>query len=178
MSCGCGPGACSCGAGNNDYASTLLGGCLIDAVDCARQIATDLGARPYRVFRVKTRWTGEERGDGVENVILQEEITPTPKVSGMDGISLQLQDIGLDEVGTTQVSEISARYTEAQLRTPGLAPNENFYWEIRLAKDGDQNRRRRYMLVGVPSYSATSLQWTIRLTRAGTDRETETGIPG
>lgn len=165
-----------------EYDDTLLGGCLKDCVDEIRQIATDLGARPYRVFWVRTRWSGRERGLGVESVISVEELTPTPNVQ-LSGLQRQMLDIGVDEQGATTVTEISPRYTETQLtgqRPNGeeIPPNETFYWEISLSRgDADAKKRRRYMLQGAPVYEAARLQWTVTLIRAGTDREAD-GAPG
>lgn len=167
------------GLSNLAYSNSLLGeffedGCL----DELRHIATELGARPYRVFLVRTRWSGKKRGQGVETVIDDEEVTPPPKVEAMSGVQLQLLDVGLDEQGGLSISEISPRYTENQLfgrnqDGSGLAENETFSWEITLMKgDGtDAYRRRRFMIRGTPSYDATGLQWRVSVTRAGSDRE-------
>lgn len=167
----------------DDYNETLLGE-LSECVDCWRQIASDLGARPYRIYLVKTRWTGKRRGEGVENPVDVHEITPTPKAEPVSSIQQQLQDIGLDEVGSLQITEISPRYTEDRImgRTEqgkDIAANESFYWEVVLTRNrpGERAKRRRFMVTGVPSYEATKLQWTVRLVRAGSDRDAE-GNPG
>lgn len=167
----------------DDYQQTLLGE-LAECVDCWRQIPSELGARPYRIYLVKTRWTGRRRGEGVETIANIEEITPTPKAEPVSSIQQQLQDIGLDEVGSLQITEISPRYTEDRLmgKNPDgkdIAANESFYWEIVLTRNLPQERvkRRRFMVSGVPSYEATKLQWTVRLVRAGSDRDAG-GVPG
>lgn len=165
-----------------EYGDTLLGGFLDGCIDDIRQIATDVGARPYRVFWVRTRWSGRERGSGVESVISVEELTPTPKVQ-MDGLQRQMLDIGIDEQGAISISEISPRYNEMQLtgQLPSgeaIPANETFYWEVSLSRgDIDAKKRRRYMIQGAPTYDATRLQWTVRLVRAGSDREAD-GAPG
>jgi len=168
---------------DTNYKNSMLGE-LMDCVDCIRQIPVDLGARPYRVFWIWTRWSGEERGEGVESVVREEEILPTPKVAELNGVQLQLLDIGLDEAGAVQISQISPRYTENQLLGrnqdgSGVAKNETFSWEVRLDKGdiSDLKRRRRFMLKGVPSYKADSLMWSVNLVRAGADREHD-GRPG
>ncbi len=38
--------------------------CLIETVDDARQLLTDFGLRPYRVFLVWIGWTADENADG------------------------------------------------------------------------------------------------------------------
>ena len=167
---------------DQEYKDTLLGEFMDGCIDDIRQLAADVGARPYRVFLVRTRWSGRERGSGVESVISEDEVIPTPKVE-MGGLQRQMLDIGMDEQGTATVTEISPRYLENQLtgQLPNgeeIPGNETFYWEISLSRgDSDSNRRSRYMIQGVPIYEATRLQWTARLVRAGSDREAS-GEPG
>jgi hypothetical protein len=120
----------------------------------------------------------------VESLIREEEILPVPKIQEMASVQLQLLDIGMDEQGSLQVSQISPRYTENQLlgRNPdgsGIADNETFSWEVRLDKGdvSDLKKRRRFMVKGVPSFKAESLQWSVNLIRAGSDRQHD-GRPG
>ena len=168
---------------DSEYKDTLLGSFADGCLDELRQLASDLGARPYRVFWIKTRWSGGKRGRGVETVFSEEEVLPTPKVDQLSSIQLQLLDVGTDEQGALSISEISPRYSENQLRGlnddgTAVPENETFSWEIRFSRGGpDLKRRRRFIIQGVPSYNATGLQWTVRLIRAGTDREPD-GYPG
>lgn len=168
----------------SEWAKTLLGEFALDGcLDDLRQIAVDLGARPYRVFLVRTRWSGEERGEGVETVISEEELLPVPKVEAMSPINRSLMDGGIDEVGGLQITEISPRYTEQQLLGYSslgqqVPQNETFSWEITLMRGDDEvHTRRRFLVQGTPSYQAEELQWSVRLTRAGSDR-TDDGSPG
>lgn len=175
------------GIPGSEYKDTLLGSFLEDdCLDELRQIAADMGARPYRVFLVKTRWSGKRRGEGVETVTSEVEILPTPKVDSIDNLNLQLLDIGTDDAGMLKVREISPRYQENQLR--GLNPdgseiaqNETFSWEISLSRgDAEEKKRRRFVIRGVPIYHSSSggaLQWHVSLTRAGSDRNAS-GAPG
>jgi hypothetical protein len=149
---------------------------LIPLADGVRDLATQLGARPYRVFLVKTQWSEGERGLGIEEIIEETEILPVPKLSSMDGIALQLQSIGIDEIGTTKVSEISGRYTEDQLRGLGpggeeLPKDQNFYWEIVFMRTDGEQPRRRFLPRGVPDYKPTRIQWEVTLLRASRDRQ-------
>lgn len=167
-----------------EYKDTLLGSFFEDGcLDELRQIAADLGARPYRVFLVRTSWSGGKRGRGVEVVIQETEVLPTPKVETLSSINLQMLDPGLDEQGNLSVTEISPRYTENQLLGRNedgteIAENETFSWEISLSRgDRDSKKRRRFMIRGVPSYEATNLQWKVQLVRSGSDRESD-GRPG
>ena len=157
------------------FAATL-GQKLIPVVDSVRDLATRLGTRPYRVYLVVTKWAEGERGLGVEEVLRVTEILPVPKVASMDGLALQLQTIGIDEIGSVRVSEISGRYTEDQLRgnasdgTPVHA-DENFYWEIVFLRTDGEQPRRRFLPRGLPSYDPTRIQWTASLVRASRDRD-------
>jgi len=168
----------------SEWVGTLLGELATDGMlDDLRQLFTDLGARPYRAFMVRTRWSGESRGEGVETVIQDTEIVPTPKVDPISSVNRVLLDIGMDEAGSLRVSEISPKYTEHQLmgfdpmggQIPG---NETFSWEIILMRGDRENpHRRRFMVSGIPAYDPEALQWTVQLVRAGKDRE-QGGVPG
>ncbi len=167
-----------------EWAKTLLGELAMDGcLDELRELNSEFGLYPYRVFLVRTRWSGESRGEGTETVFYEEELLPPPKVDPVSSVNRQLLDIGVDEQGTLQVSEISPRYTEKELlgynSLGGQIPdNETFYWEVVLMRgDAETKTRRRFLVQGVPSYDAAGLQWTARLTRAGTDRE-GSGVPG
>lgn len=180
--CNCAPG---CGAGGfpqltgDEYARTVLGGCVIGAVDCARNVATLIGARPYQVRLVWTRWTGGERGTGQEEVLRVCPITPTPLVVGIKNMDQTIKNVGELEEGDVTVVEISARYTEEELR--GQSPNgestpadQNFYWEIVFPRVGVAPLYRRFSLAGAPEYDAAeedAIQWKVGLTKSNENRE-------
>ena len=80
--------------------------------DSVRQIATDLGARPYRVFLTWTKWglnRESERGDGYERLVARCEILPTPLVTSLDGVSFSIFHAGTIPVGSVRVGEVSVR---------------------------------------------------------------------
>ncbi len=61
--------------------------CLIETADCIRQIATDFGLRPYRVFLVWLSWTADEDADGrigTEPVVREEDQTDLTAFSESD----------------------------------------------------------------------------------------------
>lgn len=162
------------------YKDSLLGAFMEDnCIDELRQLNTDFGLRPYRVYLIRTRWSGKRRGEGVETVFSEKEVTPTPKIDQISSLQNQLLDIGLDETGQLTVSEISPRYTETELT--GVAQdgaeiprNETFYWEVDLSRgDLDAKRRRRFVPKTAVYYDAENLQWTVTLTRVGNDRESD-----
>lgn len=163
---------------DEEYRDTLLGSFVEDdCLDELRQIAADLGARPYRVFLVTTRWSGGKRGRGVETVVSETEILPTPKVDSMSAIQLQMLDVGVDDQGSLSISEISPRYNENQLLGRNQDGSEipedmTFSYEVSLSRnDRDDKKRRRFQIKGVPSYEATQLQWKVQLVRSGSDRQ-------
>lgn len=165
------------------FADTLIGSLEADLVDDLRNLHADLGNRPYRVFLIWTRWTGSRRGEGIEEVVREQELLPVPLIA-VDGVALQLQNIGMDEIGTAQASELSPRFTEFELRGldeagKALPPNETFYWEVRLVRRSKESSRMRFRITGKPSYSTTeggTLEWKVRLTRASPDRDGD-GMP-
>jgi hypothetical protein len=75
--------------------------------DNLRQIATDKGIRPYRVFLTWTRWTGVERGQGDEVLIRRAEILPTPRVTSIDNQTNAAMHAGVMPVGSLRVDRIS-----------------------------------------------------------------------
>ncbi len=143
--------------------------------DDIRQIATDLGARPYRVFSVVYEWSGGEPGLGDACVASQEELLPTPKL-GLEGLSREARAAGLVERGVMTLSEISPRYTEEQIRqllADGSTLPRRFqaFVEVQMdRRDGDDQPRRRFAVMGVPSRDAENFQWTARLLRQDAQR--------
>lgn len=86
---------------------------LAPTVDRIRQLNTKLGERPHRVFLTWTRWTGEARGEGAEELVGQLEVLPTPRVDSLDSVSFSMFSGGTLPVGSIRVSEISvATFTE------------------------------------------------------------------
>lgn len=149
---------------------------LTGCVDAIRDIKTQLGARQYEVALVWTQWTGGARGVGEESIVREIVLRPTPEIADISEITRQNTQVGLDEVGQLQVSEISPRFSEDFLlgRFEGLPlpEDQNFYWEIETPPRPDGVRiRRRFFPVAVPNLEETRFQWTVALTKASQDRE-------
>lgn len=156
-----------------DYFDRSLVAGLSGVVDSARGIAGSLGARPYRITLVWTRWSGGERGVGVEVIEREETLSPTPKIYDLSGVRRELLSVGLEEAGSLQVTEISARYMEDFLlgRGPAGEPlddNQTFYWEVWFPERSGV--RRRFYPFGTPSFVPTSVQWKVTLTKVSDDR--------
>ena len=148
---------------------------LTGCVDQIRDIHTCLGARAYEVLLVRTRWTGGRRGQGVEEVLEESAILPTPLVSDFKSLITTQQPVGREDNGTITISEISPRFTGDQLL--GLsndgAPiprDENFYYEVRAIRADGLAVRRRFMPNSVPDYNPTNFEWTIQLIKVFEDR--------
>jgi len=167
---------CGCGFTRIESLSNPLVASLTPCVDRLRDLYTCLGARVYEVVLVRTRWSGGERGVGVEEVISEEPILPTPQVGDLNGVAFQTFSFGSEEIGTLRVDQISPRYNEDQLmgRYEGGAPipaDENFYWEIRIPiSDHTSGERRRFFPSNVPNKAPLKFQWSINLMRAHDDR--------
>lgn len=156
--------------------SRTLASCLIPVADSVRDIYTQLGLRTYSIKIIRTSWSGGRRGVGIEYIKEQLDVLPTPKISSMDEITEVLQPIGLDELGSIRLSEISGRFTEDELlgRIPNGIPidkDEQVFYEIEFPRaDGISGVKRRFVPRSAPYYEASTLQWSVRLERTREDR--------
>jgi hypothetical protein len=151
---------------------------MIPLADSARALGVRMGIKTYEVRIVRTAWTGDYRGEGMEYVVEEHQLTPTPLVTGLDNILQATEGVGQIEQGNVNLSEISGRYTEDFLRGFGIdgtapGPNEQVFYEIRYpTADGDGIRRRFYLRSG-PSYFADTAEWKLGLERQVEDRPPE-----
>lgn len=175
--------SCNCGCGGNEFTEpsaldlqNTLARKLIRVVDNLRNLRVQFGLRVYEVHFVRTRWTGGVRGSGEEYVVSDEPILPVPLITDINGLTETMIGIGIDEIGTLVLSEVSGRYTEDYLRGVGpdgsqIPPDENVYYEVYFpAVPGGEPQRRRFQLRSAPGYSAERFQWTLSLERARLDR--------
>lgn len=175
--------------GPGQFEHSLIGG-LGDVVDDIRQIATDLGARPYRVFLLWTLAGGEERGEGDERLLAELELLPTPSVQDLTSITFAPYSAGKLPVGSVRVSQISTRYGEdvlaGNILPTGAQPDArrgDFFYEVREVEglagqcgpneDGlvRQPLRKRYRLLGGPYRVPTRVMYEVILERASEDRK-------
>jgi len=148
---------------------------LGSVADDLRQLNTDFGLRSYRVFSVTYEWSGGEPGLGEARIASQQELLPTPKL-GLEPLSKEARAAGLVERGIVTLTEVSPRYTEeqiGQLFADGAAlprPFQSFV-EIQMdRRDGSDQPRRRFAVVGVPARDPDAFQWTVRLSRQDAQR--------
>lgn len=161
-----------------DELSRTLTQRLVPVVDRLRAVGVRLGTRTYEVRIIRTAWTGEYRGEGVEYVVADYPLTPTPLVDGLDGIQQSTQDVGQIEQGTVRVSEISGRYSADFLRGWGVdsqppAQNEQVYYEVRYPTPDGDGVRRRFVLRAGPAYFADRAEWQMSLEKQIEDRAPE-----
>lgn len=146
-----------------------LGQRLIPLVDRMRDKLTKFGFRAYRVRIVRCQSSGPRRGMGVEQVISELEILPTPLVVDMSSLQEVVTPLGVNEQGSIQLQKVSGRYTEEHLigvGPDGTQPpaNETLYYEVEFfRRDGRPAEKRRFVRDSLPSWNATSVEWTISL---------------
>ena len=149
---------------------------LIPVADKLRDLFTKFGMRPYRVRIVRVRWSGERRGVGVPLVEATLDLMPTPLVQDLTTLTEIVQAVGLDEVGSIILSEVSGSFTDDQLRFVDKTgqpqdPNEEVFYEIEFPRpDGLPGARRRFYLRSAPHYNAGRFQWQMRLEKAHENR--------
>jgi hypothetical protein len=170
---------------------------LSPIADRLRQLNTNLGIRPYRVFLTWTRFGGEKRGEGVETVVYRREILPTPKVASLDSTTFSLFHAGTVPVGSIKLSEISnVRWTEdllrgldpcaipelAKAKTPGQPPPMDqgipqpydFFFEVvEDDRGGCEPFRFRYRLLNKPFRLPGKVMWQVMLEKCSEDRRTD-----
>lgn len=154
-----------------------LAGRLARIEDLGNEVEARLGFRPYQVGIVHTRWSGGRRGDGLEEIVQETLLLPTPKMSDLTGLTVLTTPAQVIEAGQILVSKISGTYTEAQLsaETPSGAPlpaSDSVFWEITfLAGCGEgAGTRRRFNVRSAPSYDAERAQWMVTLVKAQENR--------
>jgi hypothetical protein len=165
-----------------------LGTDLVTTVDDLRQLYTDFGLRPYRVFLVHVAWSGGRRGDGNPIELSRREILPTPRVLDMGSTSFALRSIGLTEEGGVVIEHVSPKYTEDDLlgRTPdlidpafpatGLA-NVEFFWEVAENRPSNPEPvRRRYVPSSTPMLTRDIFQWRVGLVKQDLNRDRRGGF--
>jgi hypothetical protein len=149
---------------------------FVPLADSLRDLLTKFGLRTYRVSIVRERWSGGQRGVGAVEIISVVPILPTPKMSDLSSLTEIVQPIGLDEVGSAELSEISGRYTEEELRGleadgTEVGPDTEIYYEVEFPRvDGGPSIKRRFFIRGVPNYNPGGLQWSVNLEKASEDR--------
>ena len=164
--------------GGNCGTSNLVEG-LGDVVDDIRQIASDLGARPYTYHSIKVQWSGGEIGRGAPKVVSETEIKPTPQTRPVGFMSRDLDAGGAAERGDMTLTGISPRYTEDEIdELFGTSVEDGYevFIEQRIDDRDGVTRRRRFMLAGAPERRATMADWKVTIRKADSDRERDGAV--
>jgi hypothetical protein len=150
------------------------------AIDRARQVATEIGARPYLLFLVWGTWGGEQRGEGDFKEVARLQLLPTPRIEDPSFARTPFS-AGVLPVGTLRVSQISASYTQPVLQGERL-PNgqdfdlqhrrNDFFYELVLDDRGpaENPERSRMRLLAGPTLMPTRVSWELQLERTSEDR--------
>lgn len=144
-------------------------------VDEVRQIATDLGMRPYRVFSVTVRWSGGTSGRGRAEVVSEVELLPTPRVIALDAMKARAMAAGVVIRGDIRMREVSPRYTEDEVRGLFCAdkqrPELDVFIEVRHDERDGKTDRRRFVVEVVPYRDLKRFEWVAVLSSQQGDRD-------
>jgi hypothetical protein len=151
---------------------------FVGLADSLRDLLTKFGLRSYRVSLVRIQWSGGKRGRGVPTVVEETPILPTPKIGSLEAISEMASSIGLNEVGSLELSQVSGTFTEEQLsgRSPEgdpIPPSQEFFYEVEFFPNDGLPTKRRFFPSSAPVYFPGRLQWCVQLTKANKDRMRE-----
>lgn len=143
-------------------------------VDELRQLHTDFGLRPYRVFSVVIGYSGGEVGRGTASVVSEAELLPTPKLVDMKSVRGISRPAGFDEEGNITLRQISPRYTEDDISEiffqQPLPKGSLGFLEVRVDERDGSTKRRRFTVKGTPFRDAGKFEWSVRLTSQSHDR--------
>lgn len=104
---------------------TLLADALVDVVDdIRREVHGALGTRPWAVAIITKTWQGGRRGVGHATVHVL-ELDPVPRVERVT--KDRMGPAGREAAGSVVLSEVSLRYSEAELQPTVLDGNEVAY---------------------------------------------------
>jgi hypothetical protein len=159
-----------------DEAKRTLANRLGPRVDRLRQFSTNFGLRPYRVFLVWTRYSGDERGEGDEHELRRVEVLPTPRVTALDNLTYGPVSTGVLPSGSVRIDRVSTTFTEDQLmgrlaNGDSLPNPRDFFYEI--VEDGRTSEapaRLKFRPLSNPALLPGKQMWTLMLERISEDR--------
>ena len=148
----------------DDLGETLVGD-LVEVADELRGLYAQFGAADWRVFVVKVGWGGAQRGEGVQTVLSEVELLPTPIVT--ENRRKKVVGGGAVDDGDLNVRGVSLTYTEDLLTGKGaggvpIARNVDYFYELRTFDD-DLDRRVRCTLAAPPTRDQINVQWRLSL---------------
>jgi hypothetical protein len=149
---------------------------FINLADSLRDMLTKFGLRTYKVSILKVEWSGNRRGRGTPQVVSELAVLPTPKISAIDSLSEIIQAGGGLESGSLELTQISGRFTEEQLRGHAndgepIPANQEFFYEVEFFPHEGPSVKRRFIPSAPPAYYPGRLGWTVRLARSFDNRD-------
>ena len=158
---------------NPDPGSSIveeLGG----TVDELRQLYTDFGMRPYRVFSVVVKWSGSEIGRGLPTVVSEKEILPTPEVD-LRSVRTEMRNAGKVDTGSAMLREVSPRFTEDDIEllfhVQPLPDGCQGFIEVQHDRRDGPAVRRRFAVRGAAQRNAEGFEWVVPLVSQEPQRE-------
>ena len=130
--------------------STIERGLLADELvgvvdDIRRDIHGALGTRPWAIDIVNRSWSGQKRGVGVPTTRIL-RLDPTPRVERVT--KDRMGPAGREAAGSVVLSEVSLRYSEAELQPSVATGNEIAYRLTELR--GQKQVPKYYVLSAAP----------------------------
>jgi len=156
---------------------------LSPLADELRLLHDEFGTRAYTVKMVAVQRHSMDEvsyDTGKAEVIYEETITPTPKVSDTSGKDIDLSMIGAENVGGLKVEEISFSYTEAELSgdTYVAQPDVEWFWELSVKIPTQTNpKRMRYRPAGRPAPQINKMGWRVYLEATIPERIADGSFP-
>jgi len=149
---------------------------LGNTVDSIRQIAVDLGVRPYKVHAVRVKWSGGEIGRGTPETVLDQAIVPTPRIRNVTSVNRESTTAGTSEKGNIRLDRISPRYTEDEIKyyfstQSDLGVDEEGFVEIYVDERDGQTQRKRYVVSRVPERRPDKFDWVVTLRKQEDNRQ-------
>lgn len=152
-------------------------------VDAARQVATAIGARPYRLFLCWSKWPSGVVGEGRERgEPYRYEVLPRPKVTGYGALSRNPTVIGVVPTGTVRVEEVplwlpfealkGRHHPEQPKDAPGPEEGVRFWYEVDVDNRDASFKPQTFRLDGEPERDEENATWILVLARQSVqDRE-------
>lgn len=135
--------------------------------DDMRELYTDFGQRPERVFSVVYSWSGGEEGKGDLAIVSEREFLPRPLVDTKNS-RFENTEAGQRMQGSAKLTEVSWRMTEDEIFAyfpVAPLPRGHFaFIEVRTdARDGVFVVRKRYTVKDPPYRNIKHLCWEVPL---------------
>ncbi len=125
---------------------TLLGDALVDVVDdIRRSVHGALGTRPWAVAIVTRTWSGGRRGVGTPSIRIL-ELDPVPRVERV--AKDRMGPAGREAAGSVTLSEVSLRYSQAELE-PKIADGVEVAYRLTELR-GQRQSPKWYTISGSP----------------------------